>query len=66
MPTVTFTEGVSIFSNMKTIVPELLEMAGSVLTWGIANPVISIPLTVGVIGCGFALVHKGLNLFNRV
>ena len=71
MQTVLFTEnvvegGIKMFETMSTTITSLLEVAGSVLTWGIANPVISIPLTVGIVGCGFGLVHKALNLFTRV
>lgn len=70
MPTILFTSGIeggaNMFETMTTVIPQVLSLAGAVLTWGIENPVISIPLTVGVVGCGFGLVSKALNLFNRV
>ena len=55
-----------MFENMATTIGSLLNVAGTVLTWGISNPVLSIPLTVGIVGCGFGLVHNALGLFNRV
>ena len=47
-----------MFENMATTIGSLLNVAGTVLTWGISNPVLSIPLTVGIVGCGFGLVHN--------